>query len=137
MSSGWQILAPEKIVTFDDIISQIQATTDGDMATNLLTVFSYRTKPGLKCVMTSFRQAWDPALDPYVRYSLRINGAIPANYNQLQAQIAPPEQDVDLPVPIFLEQLSLVEMIAYTVAGATYTGTPLITGRGIFKYWNP
>lgn len=136
MSSGWTSLAPDKIVSFDDRQAQVSIAATGDMA-NLTTIVSFRTKPGLRGFITSFRQAWDGNLDPDVRYSLRINGAIIADYNQLQAQIAPPEQDSDLPVPIEVGQLSLVEMVAFVVSGnvATFPGT--VTGRLVVKYINP
>ncbi len=136
MPSGWTELAPKKIVGCDDKQAQVSVAAAGDMA-SLTTVVSFRTRPGLNGIITSCRQAWDGNLDPDVRFSLRINGAIIADYNQLQAQIAPPEQDVDLPVPIPVEQLSLVELVAYVIAGgvATFPGT--ITGRVVVKYTNP
>lgn len=131
MPSGLTSLAPQKFVAFDD--KQAEVTIAGLVTNSIVT--SFRTPPGLKGLLTSFRQAWDPGLNTFLNFSLRINGAIPANYNGLFAQIAAPEQDVDLPVPLELEQLSLVEMIVSVSAAATFPGN--VTGRFVAKYFNP
>lgn len=96
---------------------------------------SFRTPPGLVGYITKFGQAWDPGLDTFVRYSLRINGGIPSGYNQLSVQISSPSSDIELPTPIRVEQFSLIEVVAFSLTGATFPGN--FFARVVAKYYNP
>ncbi len=132
MASGWQELAPERFVGCDDRQADLILTTN----TTGNVVLSFRTRPGLVGWITSFRQAWDTVMVP--TYSLRINGAVVFDYNSLSVQIAANGDDVDLGVPIRVEQLSLIEVV---VDVASLTPNPETTGdfatRVICKYFNP
>lgn len=129
MSSGWTQLSPKPPVASDD--KQAQSTVLAGVTGTV--IVSFRTPPGLVGWITSFRQAWDAALDPNVVYSLRINGVRVNNYNGLSVQIAQPSADVDLPTPIRVEQLSLVEMVADNNSASNGS----IVGRIVAKYYNP
>lgn len=133
MASGWTELAPARIVATEPQADHEDLTdnTTGNV------VLSFRTAPGLKGFITAFKQAWDTTIVP--AFSLRINGAIPANYNGLRVQLANPWDDVDLPVPIAVEQMSLIEVVVDVDADAATPG--LVTGdfaaAVTVKYVNP
>lgn len=132
MSTGWQALAPDRFVGSDDKqgASTLTTNTIGNV------VLSFRTRPGLAGWITSFGQAWDTTITP--SFSLRINGAIQADYNGLAVQQASNGGGVDLPVPIRVEQLSLIEVV---VDVASLAPNPETTGqfatRVVCKYFNP
>ena len=130
MPSGFQELAPSPAIAYRDESATVSVTAS---ASNLVIV-TLRTGPGLKWFITSFRQAWASGIDGTVTYSLRINGVAYPPYINSTVQIAPPEQDVDLPVPIPVEQLSLIEM---TASGATGMATGNVTGRIVIKGYQP
>ena len=141
MPSGLTSLAGARFVSSDDQFSQTAALSVP--STNNI-ILSFRTPPGLRGLLTDFRQAWDGGLDTYLSYYLRINGGIlyPLtiaggkinSYVGSKVQIAAPETDTALPVPIIIEQLSLVEVVCDVATGAT-SGTA--TARVICKYYDP
>lgn len=129
MPSGYQELAPSPAIAYRDVQATVSVAA---LATDTVIV-SIRVGPGLKWFLTSFRQAWAVALDNSVTYALRINGTKYVPYIDSLVQIAPPEQDVDLPVPVPIEQLSLVEMVATNPTGSAGN----VTGRIVVKGYNP
>lgn len=131
---GWQNLSPRPPVACDTPRAEVSISAIGTQLAPT-TILSFRTPPGLDGFITAFRQAWDSGLDPYVYYSLRINGGIPRDYNQLNVQICSPGSGLDLPVPIPVGQLSLIEVIAYGIVGGTYPGN--FTAQVVAKYYNP
>src|SRR3990167_3078730 len=128
MPSGQQELSPGRAVNYQDESETVQVTASSVDAV----IVSLRTYPGLKGKITGFRQAWDTDLDDVVTYSLRINGVKYPPYVDKTVQVASPGADVDLPVAIDVEQLTLVEITASGAAGMT-TGD--VTGRIIVKYY--
>lgn len=119
---------------FDDV--QLEITSGATFPVSQLQILSFRTPPGLKGYITAFGQAWDSGLDTYLQYYLKVNGAVVYPYNGLYAQICAPEQTslCPLPVPIPLEQLSLVEMYVDIASGPTAAGN--VVGRIICKYYD-
>lgn len=131
---GYQIIGPRRPVASDSPRAEVSLAGVGTQATATV-VLSFRTPAGLDGEITAFRQAWDSGLDPQIRYSLRINGGIPSDYNQLNVQVGTPAGGQDLPLPIPVGAGSLVEVTAYALAGATFPGN--FTAQVVAKYYNP
>ena len=119
---------------FDD--QQAEVSSGASFPVTQLKILSFRTPPGLKGYITNFGQAWDSGLNTFLKFYLKVNGAVIFPYNALFAQICAPEQTslCPLPVPIPLEQLSLVEMFVDIATGPAGAGN--ITGRIICKYFD-
>lgn len=116
---------------FDDQVAEVLLVPN---STNIK-IISFRTPPGLKGYVTNFGQAWDAGINTFVKFYLKVNGAVVYPYNGLFVQITPPEaaSNYPLPSPIPLEQLSLVECYADVGAAA---GNGNFAARIICKYYD-
>ena len=96
-------------------------------------IFSETVKKGKKAFIVAYRQAWDATLDPDLYHSLRINGNPYHKFFRSRVQLAAPESDVFLAVPIPVEQGSIINMVADN--DGSNAGN--VIGRVIVYYYDP
>ena len=92
------------------------------------TVVDFRAKLGKVLKIDGFGQAWDSAMNTFVKYSLLIDGVPHAKYLGKTVQVCPPEQCGynKLPVGIWVPQAARIQIIANSSVAGLFAGR--ITG---------
>lgn len=106
----------ESPVDFDDRADEVSIAA-GATGTEIL---SFRVKPGFRALIVAIRPSWEAAGDRQITVRPLVNGnplRIDA-YRRIDVQIAAPEQDTYLPVPIPVEQNARIQILADNADGA-------------------